>query len=226
MTVPSEPVLASLALLTAALGFLAVRGLRRYVASRVSVQLWWSLGLALATAAMVVETIVYGGIDNGPLLQTYFFLSAALVGVLSIGAIRVFHRPKLEPRYAMFVFLACVVLGVYCFTTPLSTDLVVGGIIVGNPPLLLFVLSTVVTGPATVVLLISAGSSLRKTRDWRSLMLIAGALVLGVGGALYTARFPVALYYAEFIGIILLFGGLVSLRPSLPAAPAPAASAA
>jgi hypothetical protein len=41
--------------------------------------------------------------------------------------------------------------------------------------------------------------------------MIGGALILGAGGTLYIASFPVALYYAEFLGIILLFFGLISL---------------
>jgi hypothetical protein len=39
--------------------------------------------------------------------------------------------------------------------------------------------------------------------------MISGAAVLGAGGAFYIASFPVMLYYAEFIGIVLLFFGLV-----------------
>ena len=219
-------ILVSLGLLTAALGGLSVRGFQRFAANRVRVQLWWSAGLALATGAMAVETIVYGGIVDQPLLQTYVFLSAALVGVLSLGAVRVFRRPRIEPAYAAYTLGSCALLGVACFLTPLSSDMVSSGIITGNPPLSLLVLSTLVTGPATIVLLVSAASSLRRARDWRTLMLIAGALVLGAGGTLYIASFPVALYYAEFIGIVLLFGGLVSLRPAVPPVVAPAPVAA
>jgi hypothetical protein len=46
-------------------------------------------------------------------------------------------------------------------------------------------------------------------------------VILGAGGALYIASFPIALYYAEFLGIFFLFLGLVSLpstaRASVPA---------
>jgi hypothetical protein len=92
--------------------------------------------------------------------------------------------------------------------------------------LFLIVLSTLVTGPATVVLLASAASSLRRSRDWRTMLMVAGALVLGAGGTLYIASFPVALYYAEFIGIILLFVGLLSLKPAGAAVPSSTAAGA
>jgi len=219
-------ILLSLGLLTLALAVLAARGIRRYAQGRVRVQLWWSLGLALASAAMAVETVVYAGILASGLLQAYVFLSGALVGVLSLGAVRVFRRPRLEPVYGTYILLASAVLAVACIATPLGPGMVTRGIITGDPPLLLLALSILITGPATVVLLTSAASSLRRSHDWRSLLLIAGALVLGAGGTLYIASFPVALYYAEFVGIVLLFAGLVSLRPVAPPAavarPAPA----
>jgi hypothetical protein len=89
--------------------------------------------------------------------------------------------------------------------------MVSGGIITGNPPVLLLVLSSLVTGPATVVLLTASYLALRRSWRWQTLLMIAGAVILGAGGTLYIASFPVALYYAEFLGIILLFLGLMSL---------------
>lgn len=222
MDAVTTAILVSLGLLTAALGYLAVRGVVQYAERRVRVQIWWASGMALATAAMAVETVVYAGYLTMALLQAYVFFSAALVGVLSLGAVRVFRRPRIEPIYASYTLAASAVLAIFCFTTPLSgSAMVTHGIITGDPPLLLLVLSSLITGPATIVLLASAARSLKRSRHWRSLLMVAGALVLGTGGTLYIAQFPVALYYAEFIGIVLLFFGLVSLRPAIPAAPAP-----
>jgi hypothetical protein len=210
---------ASLILLTAALGTLSARAFRRFFTTRVLVQVWWAGGLALATGAMAVETVVYAGFLNEPLLQAYVFLSGALVGILSIGATRVLRRPRLELGYSLYTMIACGLLGVFSFATPMPLSMVTQGIITGDPPLILLIISSLVTGPATVVLLASSVSSLRRSRDWRTLMLVAGALVLGGGGTLYIASFPVALYYAEFIGIVLLFIGLMSLKPMTPTAP-------
>jgi hypothetical protein len=65
--------------------------------------------------------------------------------------------------------------------------------------------------PATVILLSASALSLRKSWRWQTLLMVAGAVVLGAGGTLYIASFPIALYYAEFLGILMLFLGLVSL---------------
>ncbi len=212
----------SLLLLTAALAFLSLRGYLQYLSKKVRVQLMWASGLTLATAAMAIEAIVYAGIVSELILQAYVFLTAALVGVLSLGATRVLRRPRLEAGYAWYTVAMCALVGVASFLTPVPQNIVVDGVISGNPPLTLILLSTLVTGPATVVLLLSAAVSLRRSHKWQNLLMIGGALVLGAGGTLYIASFPIALYYAEFIGIVLLFLGLISLQRLAAATSAPA----
>lgn len=212
----------SLAVLTIILGILTVRGLAKFQRTRSLVQLAWAAGLGLAAAAMAVEAVVYVGFVNEPLLRVYVFLSAAIVGVLSLGATRVLRSQRLERAYASYTLAALGLVAAGSFLTPLPTaGMVTDGVITGNPPLLLLLLSTLVTGPATIVLIVSAVVSLRRHWRWPTLLMVAGAFVLGAGGTLYIASFPVALYYAEFIGIVLLFFGLISLprvEPTMSAA--------
>lgn len=218
----SDAIALSLGVLTAILLVLTVRGLRKFATTRSMVQLAWAGGLALAAAAMAIEAVVYVGVVDAPILRAYVFLSAAIVGVLSLGATRVLRSPRVERIYAAYTGLLLAVVGLASFLTPLPTaGMVTGGVITGNPPLLLILLSTLLTGPATVVLIVSAIVSLRRTWRWPTLLMVAGAFVLGAGGTLYIASFPVALYYAEFIGIVLLFFGLISL-PRVEAAPSAA----
>lgn len=204
----------SLLLLSALLAVLSVRGLTQYYRRRVPSQLMWGVGLAFAAAAMAIETIVYAGFVSVPLLQAYVFLSAAIVGVLSLGVTRVLRSPRLEAAYTGYTALTCGLVAVACALTPLSPSMVTGGIIMGNPPLSLIVLSSLVTVPATIVLLAATVISLRRSHRWQTLLMAAGAVILGAGGALYIASFPIALYYAEFLGIFLLFLGIVSLPTS------------
>lgn len=207
----------SLALLAVALAYVAVRAYVKFADLRSMPQLMWGTGLAFGAAAMVVETVVYFGYVTVPLLQAYVFFSAAIVGVLSLGATRVLRNARFESIYLWYTIAGCVAVGIASFLTPLSLSMVSQGVIAADPPLILLVLSTLVTGPATVVLVGSAIQGLRRSRRWQTMLMVAGALVLGGGGTLYIASFPVALYYAEFIGIGLLFLGLVSLPQSAPA---------
>lgn len=216
---------ASLAALGLALAVLSVRGAAKYLRTRNLPQLAWATGLAFGAAAMAVEAIVYFGVVTEGLLQAYVFLSAAIVGALSLGSTRVLRSPPLERGYAVFMLFALSVVASATALTSVPTSIVSGGVIAGNPPLELLILSSVVTGPATVVLIGSAILSLRRSWRWQTLLMVAGALVLGAGGAFYIASFPIVLYYAEFLGIGLLFLGIISL-PSVTASDRPASAGA
>jgi hypothetical protein len=222
MNVESALIAASLLFLTTLLLVLSARALGRYFENRSRSQLMWGSGLAFASAAMGVESVVYFGSTSSAILQAYVFFSAAIVGVLSLGATKILRSPRVESAYSWYIGATTAAVAIACAATPLPASMVTGGIITGNPPLVLIVLSSLVTVPATVVLLTATAISLRRSHRWQSLLLAAGAVILGAGGALYIASFPIALYYAEFIGILMLFLGLVSLQTSAPAAhPAP-----
>ncbi len=202
---------ASLAALSSVLALLSARGFLRFARERDSHQVLWAVGLGFGAAATVLELVAYLGFVTVWLLQAYVFFSAAIVGVLSLGSVRAFRRPRLARAYGAYTGAAIALVALVTFATPLSTSMVVGGVIARNPPVLLLVLSSLVTVPATVVLLGACVLSLRRAFRWKGLLLLAGASVLGAGGAFYLAAFPVMLYYAEFVGILLLFLGLVDL---------------
>jgi hypothetical protein len=211
MDAESVAIAASLGGLAVALSILAARGFLQYYRTRAISQVAWGVGLGFGAAAMAVELLAYAGVVSSLLLQFYVFFSAAIVGVLSLGSARAFHRDWFAKTYTGYTVAAAALVAVFSFSTPMPTSMVTDGIVTGNPPLLLLVLSSFVTVPATVVLLTAAVLSLRRSFRWRGLLMVAGAAVLGAGGAFYIASFPVMLYYAEFIGIMMLFIGLVDL---------------
>lgn len=216
----------SIAGLTGILGYLAVRGLVRSYRDRSRHQLMFGLGLIAGTAALAVELVAYVGIVDSVLLQLYVFLSAAIVGLLSLGSARGFRAGRFEGGYTAYMAAVLVALAWFSFTTPLRSTMVDQGIIAGNPPLFLLALSFLVTLPATVVLLTAAVVHLRQSFRPKGLLMISGACVLGAGGAFYVASFPVVLYYAEFVGIVMLFLGLTDLSRFALARPAAASDRA
>jgi hypothetical protein len=198
--------------LTCLLLALTVRALAQYRTAPTRARIMWGTGLLFATGAMLVEAVVFWGADSGGMLQAYVFFSAAIVGVLSLGATRILRSPRVERAYTYYIVATVGLVALVSFLTPLPpATMVTDGIITGDPPLLLLVLSSLVTFPATIVLLTASYLSLRRSWRWQTLLMIGGAMILGAGGTLYIASFPVALYYAEFLGIILLFFGLISM---------------
>jgi hypothetical protein len=212
----------SLALLTTILGSLAVRGMVRSYRDRSRHQLMFGLGLLCGTVALAVEFVAYLGLVDSGLLQAYVFLSAAIVGVLSLGSAKSFWPGRFETAFMAYMAVAIGLVAWFSATTPMPLSMVRAGIISGNPSLLLLILSSFVTVPATVVLLTAAVVHLRRTFRPKGLLMISGACVLGAGGAFYIASFPVVLYYAEFVGIVMLFLGLTDLSRLSLAKPAPA----
>lgn len=215
---------ASLGLLTGILAILAVRGFVRFYRTRRHSQLGWGVGLGFGAVATAIELSAFLGAVTPVMLQAYVFFSAAIVGTLSLGSVRAFRRPWYRNLYAGYIIATSAVVGVFCFTTPVSDSMVQAGVISGNPPVFLLVLSSLITVPATVVLLGFAVISLRRSFHWKGLLMIAGASVLAAGGAFYIASFPVALYYAEFVGIVLLFIGLTDFSRWLAPAATPTAA--
>lgn len=214
----------SLGLLTGVLVILASRGFVRFFQTRKHSQLGWGVGLGFGATATAIELLAYVGVVSTILLQAYVFFSAAIVGTLSLGSVRAFRLPIYRNLYAGYIIAVSAVVGVFCFITPVSASMVQSGVISGNPPAFLLILSSLITVPATVVLLGFAVVSLRRAFHWKGLLMIAGASVLAAGGAFYIASFPVALYYAEFVGIVLLFIGLTDFSRWLTPAPAPSST--
>jgi hypothetical protein len=216
----------SLALLTVVLASLTARGFVKFYQTHRHSQLGWGVGLGFGATATAIELSAFVGFVTPWMLQAYVFFSAAIVGTLSLGSVRAFRRPIYRNLYAGYIIVVSAVVGIFCFTTPVSSSVVTNGVISGNPPALLLVLSSLITVPATIVLLGFAVVSLRRSFHWKGLLMIAGASVLAAGGAFYIASFPVALYYAEFIGIVLLFIGLTDFSRWLTPAAAPTSSPA
>jgi len=219
MNLEAVAITISLTLLTVVLAFLTIRGFRSWVYHPDGHRLAWPVGLSFATAATTIEVLAYIGTVDSVMLEAYVFFSAAIVGVLALGALRAFSSPRWIRGYLVFTIAGLGALAVTCFSTPLPSSMVQAGVISGDPTTLLLALSILITVPATVVLLWASVISLRRRFRWQGMMILTGAITLGTGGFLYIASFPVILYYAEFIGIFLLFLGLVDLSGLFASAP-------
>ncbi len=217
-------ILISLGVLGLLAALLGVVEWRRFRAQGARAHLYWSIGLFLVFFTLLEEVVFYAGYWTSALLGSYFFLVALLVGILSFGSAENGLPAKWRRAYTAYVGVATAVVGFFCLTDPVSGSVLSQGVVTGNPSLGIILSSTALTVPAAALMAGLALLGVYRKRVWRLAYIAAGILVISAAGGLYIVSVPVTLYYAEFIGVLLLYIGFGGVRPSTLRRPAPAAA--
>ena len=222
---PIAWITSSIVVLAAVALVLAVAVLRRYSARHQACYLYWGSGLVLVFATLLAEAFFYIGFQSVWMIQLYLFLVAFLVGLLALGSMQLIGSLRARKAYVAYFGGATLLLLGTLVLFPSNPSMIVDGIVQGNPPVPVIVTSSLLTVPGAAILIGLSGYAAYRTRRWQVLYIAVGTAVITIAGALYIATFPVSLYYAEFVGVFLLFLGFVRV-PYLSARPAPTAIAA
>lgn len=213
---------ASIVALSAVALVLALLVLRRYQTERRVSHLYWGVGLLLVVVVLAEEATLYVGVWNQPLIQTYLIFAALLVGVLSLGSAMISLAGRWRAVYFGYIGVMSAALVVVGLLTPVPTSIMSGGVVSGLPPTWVDVISSLITFPAAVLLIVSSLYGAIKQHQPNFLYITAGAIVFSVAGTLYIASIPVTLYYSDFLGVLLLFLGFVRIPRFTPkSAPEP-----
>lgn len=212
---PSLAVMLSLFVLSAAAVILAGLVLRHWGGSRSGrPYLWWGIGLLLVFVTTLEEGLIYAGVWSQALVQSYFILVAVLVGCLSLGSAELVLRGALRIGWLAFIGVATVamiVVGLY-YPAGSPSSLLTEGVVTGNPPTGTLVVSSILTVPGAFMLAGAALYGAMRDRHLQLLYIVAGVVVISIAGTLYAfLSIPVALYYTEFVGFVLLFLGFVKV---------------
>jgi hypothetical protein len=202
---------------------LAVLVLSRFRRERQLWNLYWGVGIFLVFFTLAEEASLYVGLWSQLLIRSYFVLVALLVGVLSLGSAELALKGR--RKYLWFGFVgvasaACVVLGAL---TPVPSSIMFGGVVWGVPSMDL-VASSLVTIPSSLLLILTSLYGAIHQKRPRLLFITLGAAVIALSGSLYIVSFPATLYYAEFIGVVLLFFGFVNVGGRPGSHPSPAST--
>jgi hypothetical protein len=217
-------ILISIGVLGLLAALLGVMEWQRYARQKARAHLYWSVGLALVFVTLIEEAVFYFGYQTSLLLGSYFFLVALLVGILSWGSAESGLSAKWRRVYMAYTVVAIGVVGFFCLINPVSGSVLSQGIVTGNPSLGIILSSTALTVPAAALMAGLALLGVYRSRVWRLASIAAGILVISAAGGLYIVSIPVTLYYAEFIGVVLLYVGFGGVRPSGFRRPSPAAT--
>jgi hypothetical protein len=207
-------ILISLGVLGVLAALLGVMEWRRYSNKRGRAHLYWSIGLLLVFFTLLEEAVFYTGYWTSALLGSYFFLVALLVGILSWGSAENGLPQKWRRVYMAYTLAAAAVVGFFCVLNPVSGAVLNQGVVTGNPSLGIILSSTALTVPAAVLMAGLALLGMYRTHVWRLAYIAAGILVISAAGGLYIVSIPVTLYYAEFVGVFLLYVGFGGVHPS------------
>lgn len=210
MTPEGAAVGASLVVLSLVTLLLSALVLRKYSRGKNSF-LWWGAGLFLAFVTIMQEAFIYFGYWSMPLIQSYIFMVALLVGLLSIGSVSLLRNGWVRAAWLAYMILMSIATAYFSFTTEVTQSVVVEGVVTQALPLNDVISSTLVTAPAATAIIVLALYSTYRTRRPGTLFIAAGGIVLSAAGSLFALNsFPVALYYSEFVGILLLFLGFLN----------------
>ena len=169
--------------------------------------LFWSIGLWLFALSVLEELLFSAGYFGESLIKSYLGLAALLVEFLALGSIQLVKSSRVRTAYYAFCIVSTVALGFFLGSETIGESIIVNYVVSGVPPLSIVTISSVITFPAAIVLVLMAALSYRKTKSPKMLSIIAGVVIVAIAGSLYIAQFPAFLYYSEFIGILLLWLG-------------------
>lgn len=179
---------------------------KNYFQKRMNSYLFWSLGLWLFTLSVGEELLFSAGYYDELLIATYLGVVAFLVEFLALGSMQLIKGNLIKKAYYAYSIASAVAL-VYFLATENIGNILNEYVVYGALPLGIIITSSLITFPAAAVLMATAALTYKKTRNRRMLSIIAGVTVVSVAGSLYIDQFPALLYYAEFIGILLLWFG-------------------
>ncbi|MEM0146748.1 MAG: hypothetical protein QXH66_07205 [Conexivisphaerales archaeon] len=182
-----------------------------YAAKKTRSLLYWSAGMWVFAISVLLEVVFALGIYSQPLIKSYLFLVSLLVELLALGSIQLVGARAIRYTYYIFTILSTIV-ALYFVAVSYIGYIITGYIVYGPLPLSVTLISSIITFPAAVILVVVAAVSYWRTHSKKMLSIIAGTVVVSIAGTLYIVQFPAFLYYAEFIGILLLWLGFFSRK--------------
>lgn len=192
-------------------GAFAALVLRQFLSRRKPYQLSWGLGLALFTAASLLEFISELGGWTVTLYKVYFALHPTLVALLGLGTIYLLANRRFAQGFLVYFLIILVLLLVFTATAEVDESQFVPGRVVGGRamPDAVRGLSFLFTIPGAAALIGGALWSWHKTRWSYNLLIAVGAILLSTGGSLARAGRADLLYIFLLVGIAVMFVGFL-----------------
>ncbi len=181
---------------------------KKWAGKKQKSHLFWSVGLWLFAITVLMETLFSQGIYSGLLIDSYLLLVVILVEMLALGSIQLIKSKLYRDIYYAFVAIITAITAYLIFSKD-QGNLIMNYVVAGQPSIPVIIASSVATFVAVIIIVFIAAISYRKTHNMKMISIITGVCIVSIAGTLYIASYPYLLYYAEFIGMALLWLGFV-----------------
>ena len=188
---------------------LAVFLLRKYARGRRPSYQYWGIGSLLVFVTLAQDAAHYAGVWPQLLLRSYLVLVALLVGILSLGSAELSLTGRWRGVWFGYIGATGVAVTVVGLVTPVPSSILYEGVVWNLPPLAIVVASSLLTIPGAMLLILASLYGAWTQKRLELLYITAGTIVISVSGSLYIGSFPTTLYFAVFVGVVLLFLGFV-----------------
>ncbi len=180
---------------------------------------WWTAGVALYGLGTFTEaaTTIFGWQE--PLFRAWYIAGALLGGApLAQGTVYLLMKKRTADRLTVWMLSYAAIVSVFVLATPITYDAVqthrLSGSVMEWQWVRLF--SPLLNTYALIFLVGGAGWSAwrywrrtdrPKTHVYGNALIAVGALLPGIGGSFTRAGYVEALYVAEILGLLLIWGG-------------------
>lgn len=178
-----------------------------YLAGRRRSYLYWCAGMWVFALTDLFEVLFAFGLYSQLMAELYLFLIAFLVIPLAMGSLELTKSRASKMAYLAYSVLTALALAYVAFTSNVGS-IVTDSVFNGNMPVNVVLWSSTITIPGLIIIVVIAALSYLKTGRRKVLWIIAGMVAFAAGGFLYIASFPAAMYYMEFLGLVMLWLGL------------------
>lgn len=185
--------------------------------------LWWTLGIFFYGAGTLTEGIhaIFGYM---PYNFKAWYIFGALLGAapLAQGTVHLLLKTKFSDFLSYVLILTIIVVSVLVIRSPLmpGEHEKLGGYILEwsyiryITPFINVYAVIFLVGGAIYSAILYARKGIYKKRMWGNILIAAGCLLVGVGGAFAKAGYIEILYITEFLGIILIYSGYLMVKLS------------
>jgi hypothetical protein len=182
-----------------------------YIRKKQANLLAWTGGLWVFTISVALEVVFSTNYETSFLIKSYLILVAIIVELLALGSVLLLRKHNITLYYIIYMVISTAFV---IISAAISTvgDIITHGVVYGVLPIIISISSITVTFPAAILLIYISLTSYMKTKNPKLLSIAVGVVIVSVAGTLYIVEFPAFLYYAEFVGILLLWIGFVDFK--------------